>query len=297
MKGVEAVFADIRFPASVKFNQKEEFVLIQVLPSELAASKLMKLRMGEPFVQDDDLALIISDSLLSRLKVKEFSSALGKEIEISTLAFDFSRINPMDLSSLLQGDTLPFARESYTFRITGIAERMGFGGPTPLRSDVFDHATSFLGMRDIYMTRGRKGVESTIEEMIRASKKTGRIALAVTPPDLAEVMAVRVAIDVEGEVFGARSMPSTFYTELLKENGVDATERKLYSTGLMMTTEQTKVELKEGIEIVKEIYGRDVQDFDEVWTRYGSTIERHGYGMYSKITVISGKKARPLPPL
>jgi len=137
MKGVEAVFADIRFPASVKFNQKEEFVLIQVLPSELAASKLMKLRMGEPFVQDDDLALIISDSLLSRLKVKEFSSALGKEIEISTLAFDFSRINPMDLSSLLQGDTLPFARESYTFRITGIAERMGFGGPTPLRSDVF----------------------------------------------------------------------------------------------------------------------------------------------------------------
>ena len=161
----------------------------------------------------------------------------------------------------------------------------------PLRSDVFDHATSFLGMRDIYMTRGRKGVESTIGEMIRASKKTGRITLAVTPPDLAEVMAVRVAIDVEGKVFGARSMPSTFYTELLKENGVDTTERKLYSTGLMMTAEQTKVELEEGIEIAKEIYGRDVQDFDEVWTRYGSTIERHGYGMYSKITVISGKKS------
>jgi ubiquinone/menaquinone biosynthesis C-methylase UbiE len=166
----------------------------------------------------------------------------------------------------------------------------------PIRSDVFDLATSFLGMRDIYMTRGRKGVESTIGEMIRASKKTGRIALAVTPPDLAEAMAVRVAIDVEGEVFGARSMPSTFYTELLKENGVDRCDRKSYSTGLMSTAEQTKVELEEGIEIAKEIYGRDVQDFDEVWMRYGSTIERHGYGMYSKITVISGKKAKPLPP-
>jgi ubiquinone/menaquinone biosynthesis C-methylase UbiE len=166
----------------------------------------------------------------------------------------------------------------------------------PLRSGVFDLATSFLGMRDIYMTRGRKGVESTIGEMIRASKKTGRIALAVTPPDLAEAVAVRVAIDVEGEVFGARSMPSTFYSELLKEKGVEHTERKSYSTGLMMTAEQTKVELEEGIEIVKEIYGRDVQDFDEVWVKYGSTIEKHGYGMYSKITVISGKKARPLPP-
>ena len=165
----------------------------------------------------------------------------------------------------------------------------------PLRSDVFDLATSFLGMRDIYMTRGRKGVEATIGEMIRVSKETGRIALAVTPPDLAEATAARVAIDVEGEVFGARSMPSTFYTELLKEKGVDHTESKTYSTGLMMTAEQTKVELEEGIEIVKEIYDRDVQDFDEVWTRYGSTIERHGYGMYSKITVISGKKTRPLP--
>jgi putative ABC transport system permease protein len=137
MKGVEAVFADIRFPASVRFNEKEEFVLIQVLPSELAASRLMKLRMGEPYVRDDDRSLIISDSLLSRMKVKDFSSALGEEIEISTLAFDFSRINPMDLSSFLRGETLPFARESYTFAITGIAERMSFGGPSPLRSDVF----------------------------------------------------------------------------------------------------------------------------------------------------------------
>ncbi len=137
INGVEAVFADIRFPASVKFNQREEFILIQVLPAELAKSKIMKLRAGKPYVQDDVRSLIISDSLLNRLEVKDLSSALGKEIEISTLAFDFSRINPMNLSSLFRGETLPFARESYGFKIEGVAERMGFGGPTPLRSDVF----------------------------------------------------------------------------------------------------------------------------------------------------------------
>ena len=104
IKGVEAVFADIRFPASVKLNQKEAFVLIQVLPAELAKSKLMKLRSGKPYIQDDVWSLIISDSLLKRLEVKELSSALGEEIEISTLAFDFSRINPMNLSSLFCGD-------------------------------------------------------------------------------------------------------------------------------------------------------------------------------------------------
>jgi putative ABC transport system permease protein len=137
MKGVEAVFADIRFPASVRFNKKEEFVLIQVLPSELATSKLMKLRTGEAYVQDDVRSLIISDSLLTRLEVKDLSSALGKEIEISTLAFDFSRINPLDLSSLLRRENLPFSRESYVFEIVGVAEKMGFGGATPLRSDIF----------------------------------------------------------------------------------------------------------------------------------------------------------------
>lgn len=137
MKGVEAVFADIRFPASVKFNQKEEFILIQVLPAELATSKLMDLRTGEAYVQDNVRSVIISDSLLNRLGVKDLSSALGKEIEVSTLGFDFSRINPMNLSSLLSGETLPFSRESYVFEITGVVERMGFGGPSPLRSDVF----------------------------------------------------------------------------------------------------------------------------------------------------------------
>ncbi len=137
MKGVEAVFADIRFPASVKFNQKEEFVLIQVLPAELAISKLMDLRTGEAYVRDNVRSLIVSDTLLSRLGVKDLSSALGEEIELSTLTFDFSQINPMNLSLLLRGENLPFSRESYLFRITGVAERMGFGGPTPLRSDVF----------------------------------------------------------------------------------------------------------------------------------------------------------------
>lgn len=166
----------------------------------------------------------------------------------------------------------------------------------PLRNDVFDIATSFLGMRDIYMTRGKRGVESTMGEMIRSSKNTGRIALAVTPPDLATTKAVRVAIDVEGEVFGAKSLPFTFHTGLLKENGVGPIEKKTYITGLMMTADQTKVELEEGIEIARTIYGRNVPDFDEIWEKYGSTIERHGYGMYTEITVVSGTRARPRHP-
>ena len=35
MRGVEVVFPDVRFPASVRYNENEEFVLIQVLSSRI----------------------------------------------------------------------------------------------------------------------------------------------------------------------------------------------------------------------------------------------------------------------
>ncbi len=161
----------------------------------------------------------------------------------------------------------------------------------PVRNGVFDLATSFLGMRDIYMTRGEAGVEKAIKEMIKTTRKTGRIALAVTPPDLAETEDLRVAVEVEGEVFGARSLPSKFYTNLFRENGIRLLDAKSYLTGSKMTADQARTELVNGIRIAREIYGREVPNFEEVWERYGPAIERSGYGMYSKITLFLGEKA------
>lgn len=137
IKGVTAVFPEIRFPAVLRFEGKEEFRLVQVLPADVAASKLLQFRAGEAYAEGDEDALIISNVLLRQLKVNDFSSALGKKIELSSLAFDFSLFNPTDLAAMLSGDKLPFRKEGYEFTIVGIAESMGFGGPTPLRSDAF----------------------------------------------------------------------------------------------------------------------------------------------------------------
>jgi putative ABC transport system permease protein len=149
IRGVELVFADVRFPASVRFNENEEFVLIQVLSAELASSRLIKLRSGKSYVSDRENSLIISDSLLNRLKVMDFDSVLGREIAVSTLSFDFSQINPMDIPTLFRGERLPFSKETYTFKITGIAERMGFGGPALLRSDVFIPPDAAEGLKKL----------------------------------------------------------------------------------------------------------------------------------------------------
>jgi len=112
----------------------------------------------------------------------------------------------------------------------------------------------------------------------------------VTPHDLAETEDQRIAIEVEGKVFGAMSLPSTFYVELFQENSIELIGAKTYNTGFKMTADQAKRELKDGIEIVGDIYEIDPPNFEDVWRRYGPSIERHGYGMYSKITVFIGTK-------
>ncbi|MEE9502250.1 MAG: FtsX-like permease family protein [Candidatus Aminicenantaceae bacterium] len=137
IKGVESVFPDIRFPAEVRVNEEQVFSLIQVLPAEFAQSTLMSLRAGKAYVSDEEDSLIISDSLLRRIGLKDLDTAIGQKVRISTLILDFSNFNPMNLASMIQGENLPIAKEDYEFTIVGITGRMGFGSPTPLRSDVF----------------------------------------------------------------------------------------------------------------------------------------------------------------
>jgi putative ABC transport system permease protein len=137
IKGVKLVFPDIRFPAEVRVDEEQVFSLIQVLPAAFAQSNLMNLRAGSAYTSDEEDSLIISDSLLRRLGLKDPSTAIGRKVRISTLVLDFSNFNPMNLASMMQGENLPFSKENYEFTIVGIASRMGFGGPTPLRSDVF----------------------------------------------------------------------------------------------------------------------------------------------------------------
>jgi len=136
-KGVEAVFPEIRFPAVVKFNKKEKFSFVQVLPVNIVTSELIRFRSGKPYLSDIENSLIISDSLLNAFRIKEFSSVLGEKMNISTVTFDFADFNLLDISSLLEGNKLPFSKESYEFTVVGIAERMGFGAPGPLKSDIF----------------------------------------------------------------------------------------------------------------------------------------------------------------
>jgi len=152
IEGVESAFPEVRFPAMVRFDEEEKFSLVQVLPADICQSGLMKLRAGQPYTPEDANALIISDSLLRRMKVKEPETVIGQQIEISTLTVDFSLSNIPNIVTFLRGKGLPFSRESYQFTIVGVTEKMGFAGPMPARSDVFIMPAESENMKKLSLT-------------------------------------------------------------------------------------------------------------------------------------------------
>ncbi|MFC1781681.1 ABC transporter permease [Planctomycetota bacterium] len=154
IEGVEAVFPEIRFPAMIRFRNRERFNLVQVLPVNFIQSGFMKLRAGDFYTSDDENSLILSDTLLIRMGIRQPETVIGEEIEVSTLALDLSFSGILNMFSFLQGNNnaLPFANQSYTFTIAGVSEQMGFSGPTPIRSDVFIPQGTSERMKKISIT-------------------------------------------------------------------------------------------------------------------------------------------------
>lgn len=152
LKGVEAAFPDIRFPAEIGFRDKKEFSFIQVLPAQFADTKLVQLRAGSVYEADDAGSMIISDSFLRRLDIRDFERVLGQKVRLSTLVLDFSEFNPLDLVGLLGGEKLPITMKDYELTIVGVSERMGMGGPSLLRSDVMISPAAADKMKKITMT-------------------------------------------------------------------------------------------------------------------------------------------------
>jgi len=151
IQGVEAAFPEMRFPAQIRLGGKEEFTLVQVLPRDVCQSGLVKLRAGTCYA-DDTNDLVISDSLLRRLNVREPETAPGTKIEVATLTLDFSLTNLLRMAFSSGRQALPFARENYAFTIVGVAERMGFGGPLPIQSDVLIPPEAAARMQKLSLT-------------------------------------------------------------------------------------------------------------------------------------------------
>jgi len=147
LKGAEAVFPDARFPAQSRFRDKEEFGFVQIIPVDASTRGLIQLRAGDFFSSADADAVIVSDTFLRGAGVKDFDSAIGQNLTISSLYFDLERLKSLDFSS-----GLPIGRAEYSFRISGVSSRMGFGGALPIRSEIFVPEGTAASMKKLILT-------------------------------------------------------------------------------------------------------------------------------------------------
>jgi putative ABC transport system permease protein len=152
LEGVEAAFPEIRFPAMVKFNNSETFEMVQALPAQICKSGFIKLRDGSYYNSDDVNSLLISDSLLRRIGIKDMKSVIGRQVEISTMAFDLSIENIPNILTFFRGNGLPFTSKNYSFTICGVIERMGMSGPVPMRSNILIPSGTSAKMKKIEIT-------------------------------------------------------------------------------------------------------------------------------------------------
>lgn len=152
LEGVEAAFPEIRFPAMVRFDKNESFETIQALPVKICKSGLIKLREGSFFDTDDANSLLISDSLLRRIGIKDMKSVIGKQIVISTLTSDFSMENIPNMLNSMNENELPLTNKDYNFTIAGVIEEIGTPGPTPMRSDILIPSGTSQKMEKISIT-------------------------------------------------------------------------------------------------------------------------------------------------
>ena len=191
IEGVEAAFPEMRFPAQVRLGEKEQFTLVQVVTSRACNSELIQLRAGEPYRSDEPNEVILSDSLLRRLGNSKPETAVGTEVEIRTITLDFSVASLMRMAFAKGDQRLPVSNQRYTFKVVGVVERMGFGGPMPIRSDVFIPPGAADRMRKLVLT----GVSDLFQP---AEKMAGYSTVTIRVASPAQVAPVKAQLEARG---------------------------------------------------------------------------------------------------
>jgi len=152
IEGVESAIPEIRFPAEIRFGDREQFTFVQVLSAKTSGLELVELRAGEPYQADEPNEMIISDMLLRRLGCRAPETAVGQKVEIRTVTLDFGLGTLFRMVFGKSRSGLPVSNQRYAFKIVGVAERMGFGGPLPIRSDVYIPPGAAKDMKKISLT-------------------------------------------------------------------------------------------------------------------------------------------------
>jgi ubiquinone/menaquinone biosynthesis C-methylase UbiE len=156
----------------------------------------------------------------------------------------------------------------------------------------FDRVVNFLGLEDIYMTKGKSGVQKTFLEVNKVLKSNGYFCFVVMPPEEMETEAQKIEVALFSYICDATWLSAKEYEDMLEEAEFKLVRKRSYCTGKKLSPEQAKAEIRFACENVPKIYGINTPSFEEVWGEFGRDIEKSGLGHYSKVISMTAKKIR-----
>jgi ubiquinone/menaquinone biosynthesis C-methylase UbiE len=158
----------------------------------------------------------------------------------------------------------------------------------PIRSTTCDIVINFLGLEDVHMTSGRSGVERTIDEVARITKKDALIQISfVDYEDSPTGLLTR-------EIWESIGLNAIFYEReeylrMLEERRLYPLEEFEIRIKKKMTPNQAREELMFACKeapIIFSNFGVRSMKFDDLWSKFGERVEKYGMAFWSKIHVI-----------
>jgi ubiquinone/menaquinone biosynthesis C-methylase UbiE len=146
----------------------------------------------------------------------------------------------------------------------------------------FDTVVNYLGFEDIYMTRDFNGVVRAMREVYRVLKPDGRFYFVAMPVDEMDTQPQKLEVEVFSWICNADWLTSREYFSILSDAGFVFIAKTSFLTGKKLTSEQAKKEIKYACLNAPIDYRVDSRSFQDTWNKFGSLIEKHGMGHYSK---------------
>ncbi len=151
-----------------------------------------------------------------------------------------------------------------------------------------DLVVNFLGLEDIKMTRGEKGVAAALSEMCRVLKANGLLQVSLT--EYGNLPEERIARDVwRATGLNVEFAPRSWYVEALEGLEMEVIHEEVFTFPKKMTARQAEEELRFACEMAPKTFasfGVSAVSFAELWAEFGDRIAKHGMAYWSRIRAI-----------
>jgi ubiquinone/menaquinone biosynthesis C-methylase UbiE len=254
----------------------------------------------EPFVSDEDYPIFCT----------KLDGLRGKVIDHIPVE---RRMRVLDIATGAAQFAAEFAERDPTMKVFGVdiaepairsADRLIRGKwldarVTAMRMDAtrlefpaayFGMAINFLGLEDIHATKGAQGVRETFHEVSRVLRSRGYFSFTVMPPEEAETTAQELECAFRSYSVGATWLPAIKYQEFLRGAGFTLLKREVLGTGKRLSAAQIMPEMERECKTAKKTWGIEAKPFEDVWAKYGGSVEKNGIGRCSRLVLMIARK-------